>query len=318
MPNEIYVDPEATEASVIKVGGECYQRVGPVDHEPTIDDVEEFTSCEECEGSSSSGSGQECCYYMWTQTFTCSNNTWGSVTQSAHTCAGEDSNPYGNDGDNNTWVRNSHSDSSCVYQYVTKVCAPSCSGSGDCSWPGAPASQTGTPSNCCWGCSLRMVNCCFSSKSIAIVDIEWFDCYYPEPDCEGAGRIIRGEKWSGTLQIIGSGTWTGTVDVTFADTSAPVACPKWGSTSAVSRSVAMNGVGSWSFTSAGAGHFLPGDCCGATQDTDECINAGGQGSNRYVTKVSISIQNNECCKGESGCQKMQGNCNGSCNEESPP
>ena len=49
--NEIYVDPNATSATVIQVAGECYQRVGGVPVAPNVSSIEgTFETCDQCEG----------------------------------------------------------------------------------------------------------------------------------------------------------------------------------------------------------------------------------------------------------------------------
>lgn len=63
MPERIFIAPDQANASVIKLGDECYQREGDSKNAPTISDIdEEFDSCEDCEGdSSSSSSSGSCC-----------------------------------------------------------------------------------------------------------------------------------------------------------------------------------------------------------------------------------------------------------------
>ena len=58
MPDSINVDPGATGAAVIRVGGQCYYRVGPVDQPPDVFSVDdEFDTCDQCSSSSSSSYG---------------------------------------------------------------------------------------------------------------------------------------------------------------------------------------------------------------------------------------------------------------------
>lgn len=62
MPARIFLPPDGTGADVIEIGGECYERVGDSENAPTVSAAdEEFDSCEDCEGSSSSSSGESCC-----------------------------------------------------------------------------------------------------------------------------------------------------------------------------------------------------------------------------------------------------------------
>lgn len=57
MAGQIYVDPNATSAAVIMVGGKCYQRVGGVPVPAEVSSVNgTFDSCDECGSSSSSSS----------------------------------------------------------------------------------------------------------------------------------------------------------------------------------------------------------------------------------------------------------------------
>src|SRR5438034_857871 len=57
MADEIYVDPSVTDASVIRIGGACYYRVGPSSNPPDTFDVDDtFSDCGECSSSSSSRS----------------------------------------------------------------------------------------------------------------------------------------------------------------------------------------------------------------------------------------------------------------------
>lgn len=50
MPDTIYIDPSETNASVIQLNGQCFERVGPSDRVPTVSSVDyEFDTCEKCE-----------------------------------------------------------------------------------------------------------------------------------------------------------------------------------------------------------------------------------------------------------------------------
>jgi hypothetical protein len=52
MANDIYVDPDATDASVIVVDGVCYELVGPSGLPPNVTSVssdQEFDDCDTCE-----------------------------------------------------------------------------------------------------------------------------------------------------------------------------------------------------------------------------------------------------------------------------
>lgn len=62
MPDKVYLPPEEADAAVIKIGGECYERQGDSENEPTVSGGdEEFSSCEACEDDSSSSSGSPPC-----------------------------------------------------------------------------------------------------------------------------------------------------------------------------------------------------------------------------------------------------------------
>lgn len=51
MPDKIYLPPEESGASVIKIGDDCYEIQGDSDNAPTVGSAEEeFSSCEECDG----------------------------------------------------------------------------------------------------------------------------------------------------------------------------------------------------------------------------------------------------------------------------
>lgn len=55
MPDRIFLPPGVSSASVVLIGGQCYQRVGASEQWPTVSSVdEEYDSCDDCEGSSSS------------------------------------------------------------------------------------------------------------------------------------------------------------------------------------------------------------------------------------------------------------------------
>ena len=65
MPDQIYVDSNATSARVIKVGGTCYVRSGISEHAPNVkknDITNEYEICDFCsdnEGSSESSASDE-------------------------------------------------------------------------------------------------------------------------------------------------------------------------------------------------------------------------------------------------------------------
>lgn len=55
MPDRIFLPPGVTDAIVVLVGDECYERVGSSEQSPTISAIDgEYDSCNDCEGSSSS------------------------------------------------------------------------------------------------------------------------------------------------------------------------------------------------------------------------------------------------------------------------
>lgn len=57
MADEIHVDPRVGGASVVKVGGVCYQLVGPSSHPPDVTLVDQaYDSCDDCIASPSSSS----------------------------------------------------------------------------------------------------------------------------------------------------------------------------------------------------------------------------------------------------------------------
>ncbi len=57
MPDRIFIPSDESSSDVVKLGDGCYERVGPSDQAPTVSSVdEEFDSCDECEGNSSSAS----------------------------------------------------------------------------------------------------------------------------------------------------------------------------------------------------------------------------------------------------------------------
>lgn len=51
MPDKIYLPAELTDADVVSVGGECYERVGAAEVDPTVGSIDdEYANCDSCEG----------------------------------------------------------------------------------------------------------------------------------------------------------------------------------------------------------------------------------------------------------------------------
>ena len=246
------------------------------------------------------------CYYKWTQTYSCTTATWGSVTQAARSCARE--NPY--EGNTGVWERISASESGCTYQYVSR--GDSCEDDPDCDWPASPTAQTAEPDDCCWLCC-QDGDCCFSNKSTAQVSIEYYFCdSVPAGSCANNFSTMGGVKYAATLNYSSCGAWSAT-GVSTREKATGLGCPNWASPTNKTQSISYSGSGTWV---VGGFSFTGGDCCGIHIDDTVCVE-GPFYDMKYFRKVSVTIENNKCCKAGSVCLQAAGNCDGTCNTPPP-
>ena len=126
--------------SIVKIGGTCYRPQNTVEGTVGGTPSDAFYSCSQCQSSK--------CWFKWEQRYQCDNKTWSPVSQVDRACAEE--NPFG--GTLGAWERTGQDESDCHYIYVAEGDG-GCGEITDCTWPSAPASQTGTPSACCTPCT---------------------------------------------------------------------------------------------------------------------------------------------------------------------
>ena len=289
------------EGTCYQVSGKRSETGGALNIQP-YDATKVFETCLACQTG-------KMCFYRWKKEYNCDTETWGETTEDATypkcllQATIDPVNEWFTDGTTTLGIM--------TYYYYKKT--TSCTETANCSetWPDAPSNPVVTPpcppAHSCCACG----PCCISSTST--IDVSW-DLQGTNVSCEALDGVRTGSMTGLTLtsynctdgEFTDSPTWSktvGGVEVTVTLTCGET--PSW-------QVAISDGTATVEMTNAEGG-----DCCGFAGTSVQMLVSPACSGDNDGNSITVTVQNNNCCKDGGSCSEAPGECDGTCSEAAP-